>query len=189
MHRNQIVVVPPAVPNVARSVDGVNLVVNVTGLDKPFLELAPDLLAFVDHVGGELVAVTSAAVAQLVRSSGLSIRVVARRDARSALRDARVVLHMSDGARFPSFAIAALSAGVPTLARATSINRELLSGAATLVSTDEEILAALRDVWANDARRAIMVAAGHARAFDYEPATAARAYVNLYRDVVRGWSP
>jgi hypothetical protein len=33
-----------------------------------------------------------------------------------------------------------------------------------------------------------MVAAGHARAVDYEPATAARAYVDLYRDVVRGWS-
>lgn len=187
LHRNQIVVVPPAVPNVERSAHGGNLVVNVTGLDKPFLELAPDLLTFVNEVGAELVAVTSSAVAQLIRSSGLAIRVVARRDARNALGEARVVLHMSDGARFPSFAIAALSAGVPTLARSTSINRELLSGAATLVSTDEEVLAALRDVWSNEARRAIMVAAGHARAFDYEPATAARAYVTLYRDVVRGW--
>jgi hypothetical protein len=187
LHRNQIVVVPPAVPNVEQSVNGDNLVVNVTGLDKPFLELAPDLLTFVNDVGAELVAVTSSAVAQLIRSSGLAVRVIARRDARAALGEARVVLHMSDGARFPSFAIAALSAGVPTLARSTSINRELLSGAATLVSTDEDVLAALRDVWANEARRAIMVAAGHARAFDYEPATAARAYVTLYRDVVRGW--
>jgi len=188
LHRNQIVVVPPAVPYVAPTVNGADLVVNVTGLNKPFLDLAPDLLAFTQRVGAQLVAVTSNSVGQRIRSSGLPIRVVARRDARAALASARVVLHMSDGARFPSFAIAALSAGVPTLARATAINRELLSGAATLVSDDPEILAALDDVWSSDARRSIMVAAGHARAVDYASATAARAYVTLYRDVVRGWS-
>jgi len=188
LHRNQIVVVPPAVPYVAPNLDGTDLVVNVTGLNKPFLELAPELLAFTNRVGAQLVAVTSAAVGQRIRSSGLPIRVVARRDARAALAAARVVLHMSDGARFPSFAIAALSAGVPTLARATAINRELLSGAATLVSNDQEFLETLDEVWSNEARRSIMIAAGHARAVDYEPATAARAYVNLYREVVRGWS-
>lgn len=188
LHRNQIVVVPPAVPYVEPTVDGIDLVVNVTGLNKPFLELAPELLAFTQRVGAQLVAVTSTSVGQRIRSSGLPIRVVARRDARAALATARVVLHMSDGARFPSFAIASLSAGVPTLARATSINRELLSGAATLVADDAEALAALDEVWISEARRSIMVAAGHARAVDYEPATAARAYVDLYRDVVRGWS-
>ncbi|MFZ1062001.1 MAG: hypothetical protein WAN30_00830 [Acidimicrobiales bacterium] len=188
LQRNQIVVVPPAVPYVAPTLNGADLVVNVTGLNKPFLNLAPELLAFTQQVGAQLVAVTSTAVGQRIRSSGLPIKVVARRDARAALATARVVLHMSDGARFPSFAIAALSAGVPTLARATSINRELLSGAATLVSDDPEILAALQDVWFNDARRSIMVAAGHARAVDYASTTAARAYVTLYRDVVRGWN-
>jgi len=188
LQRNQIVVVPPAVPYVAPTVDGADLVVNVTGLNKPFLELAPDLLAFTQRVGARLVAVTSTAVAQRIRSSGLPIEVVARRDARAALKVARVVLHMSDGARFPSFAIAALSAGVPTLARATAINRELLSGAATLVSDDQEILASLDEVWSSEALRSIMVAAGYARAVDYESATAARAYVTLYRDVVRGWT-
>jgi glycosyltransferase involved in cell wall biosynthesis len=188
LHRNQIVVVPPAVPYVAPSVGGTDLVVNVTGLNKPFLELAPELVAFTQRVGAELTAVSSTAVGQRIRASGLPIKVVARKDARSALSKARVVLHMSDGARFPSFAIAALSAGVPTLARATAINRELLSGAATLVSDDQEILAVLDDVWSSEARRSIMVAAGHARAVDYESSTAARAYVNLYREVVRGWN-
>ncbi len=48
-------------------------------------------------------------------------------------------MHLSDGARFPSFAIAALSAGVPTLARATEINRELLEGAAALFANDREV--------------------------------------------------
>jgi hypothetical protein len=34
-----------------------------------------------------------------------------------------------------------------------------------------------------------MVAAGRSRSADFAPATAARAYVMLYRDVVRGWKP
>lgn len=188
LHRNQIVVVPPAVPLVAPTLDGADLVVNVTGLDELFLQLAPQLLEFTGRVNAQVIAVTSSAVAQRIRSSGLAINVVARRDARAALARARVVLHMSDGARFPSFAIAALSAGVPTMARATAINRELLSGAATLVSSDHEVLEALNDEWFSDARRAIMIAAGRARAVDYAPSTAARGYVNLYRDVVRGWN-
>ena len=62
----------------------------------------------------------------------LAVTMRPRQDARDALANARVVMHLSDGARFPSFAIAALSAGVPTLARATEINRELLEGAAAL---------------------------------------------------------
>jgi glycosyltransferase involved in cell wall biosynthesis len=95
---------------------------------------------------------------------------------------------MSDGARFPSFAIAALGAGVPTMAIATDINRELLGGAASLLASDEEVMVALEDVWSNEARRAIMVAAGRSRAIDFAPSTAARAYVTLYRDVVRGWN-
>jgi glycosyltransferase involved in cell wall biosynthesis len=97
------------------------------------------------------------------------------------------VLHISDGARFPSFAVAALAARVPTIARSTRINRELLGGAATLVTDDEGWLTNLADVWSNEARRSIMVAAGVARAVDFSPATAARSYADLYREVVRGW--
>ena len=173
----------------APNLDGTDLVVNVTGLNKPFLELAPELLAFTNRVGAQLVAVTSAAVGQRIRSSGLPIRVVPRRDARAALAAARVVLHMSDGARFPSLAIAALGAGVPTIALATDINRELLGGAATLIVDDEEVMSMLPDVWSSESLRAIMVAAGRSRSADFAPATAARAYVMLYRDVVRGWKP
>ena len=70
--------------------------------------------------------------------------------------------------------------------RATSINRELLDGAAALAESDEEILEILDDVWDSASRRAIMIAAGRDRATDFSPATAARAYALLYRDVVRG---
>lgn len=186
LQRSQVVVVPPAVPLVAATIDGRDLVVNVTGLDQRFLALAPRLLEFTQPRGARVVAVTSTAVGQRIRASGLNVRVFARREARAALGQARVVLHMSDGARFPSFAIAAFGAGVPTIALATGINRELLGGAAALVVEDDEVLSTLPEVWSSDSRRSIMVAAGRARALDFAPSTAAKAYIALYRDVVRG---
>jgi glycosyltransferase involved in cell wall biosynthesis len=184
--RSQVVVVPPAVPSVALTCEGKDLVVNVTGLAEWFLSLAPELIQFTQSRGVQLVALTSAEVAQRIRQSGLDVTVRARSEARSALAQARVVMHFSDGARFPSFAIAALAAGVPTMARSTAINRELLEGAAALVGSDDEVKMVLEEVWDSDARRAIMIAAGKSRAIDFAPATAARAYAALYRDVVRG---
>jgi hypothetical protein len=189
LQRSEVVVVPPAVPLVAPTTNGRDLVVNVTGLDQRFLALAPELLRFTQSHGVELIAVTSTAVGQRIRASGLDVTLLARKEARAALARARVVLHMSDGARFPSLAIAALGAGVPTIALATDINRELLGGAATLIVDDEEVMSMLPDVWSSESLRAIMLAAGRSRSADFAPATAARAYVTLYRDVVRGWKP
>ncbi len=186
LQRHQVVVVPPAVPLVAATVAGRDLVVNVTGLDARIMELAPRLLEFTRPRGARVLAVTSSAVGQRIRASNLDVGVLARRDARVALAQARVVLHMSDGARFPSFAIAALGASVPTIALATSINRELLGGAAALAVEDDEVLLSLPDVWSSDQRRSIMTAAGRDRAIDFAPSTAAKAYLALYRDVVRG---
>jgi glycosyltransferase involved in cell wall biosynthesis len=163
-------------------------VVNITGVDDLFLALAPHLIAFANEHGSRVVALASTAAGQKIRSSGLAITIRARQDARDALGNARVVLHLSDGARFPSFAIAALSAGVPTLARATDINRELLEGAAALIADDRDVHDTLEEVWSSGSRRSIMVAAGRSRAVDFAPDTAARAYLSLYREVVRGWS-
>ena len=187
--RSRVVVVPPAVPLVEPTVHGTALVVNITGVVKPFLALAPALVDFAKAHGTHVEALTSANVAQRVRSRGLLVHLRPRSEARSALADARVVLHISDGARFPSFAIAALAAGVPTIARATTINRELLSGAAALTENDDEVVPTLEEVWESPTRRAIMVAAGRSRAEDFAPSTAARAYAALYREVVRGWNP
>ena len=186
--RSRVVVVPPAVPRVEETRDGTDLVVNITGVDDLFIELAPQLMAFAAQHGSRVVALVSSAAGQKIRSSALAITIRAREDAREALANARVVMHLSDGARFPSFAIAALSAGVPTLARATEINRELLEGAAALFANDHEVLDALEEVWTSDSRRSIMVAAGRARAIDFAPDTAARAYLSLYHEVVRGWT-
>jgi glycosyltransferase involved in cell wall biosynthesis len=185
--RNRVVVVPPAVPRVDVTRDGIDLVVNITGVDDLFVELAPQLITFAHEHGSRVVALASTAATQKIRSSGLAITIRPRQDARDALANARVVMHLSDGARFPSFAIAALSAGVPTLARATEINRELLEGAAALFTNDHEVPDALDEVWTSGSRRSIMVAAGRSRAIDFAPDTAARAYLSLYGDVVRGW--
>jgi glycosyltransferase involved in cell wall biosynthesis len=186
--RSRVVVVPPAVPRVDATRDGVDLVVNITGVDELFIELAPQLIAFASEHGSRVVALASTAAGQKIRSSGIDVTIRARQDARDALAKARVVMHLSDGARFPSFAIAALSAGVPTLARATEINRELLAGAAALFANDREVRETLEEVWTNPKRRSIMIAAGHSRAVDFAPDTAARAYVSLYHEVVRGWT-
>ena len=186
--RSRVVVVPPAVPRVDETRDGADLVVNITGVDELFIELAPHLITFAKEHGSRVVALASTSAGQKIRSSGLAITIRARQDARDALAHARVVMHLSDGARFPSFAIAALAAGVPTLARATEINRELLQGAAALVVDDHQVNDTLEEVWTSGSRRSIMVAAGRSRAVDFAPDTAARAYVALYREVVRGWT-
>lgn len=187
--RSRVVVASTPVPLVEPTEGGSHLVVNLTGVVTPFLTLAPALADFAARRDARVVAVTSSKVAQRIRARGVPVRLRSRQEARDALAEARVVWHVSDGARFPSFAIAALAAGVPTVARATTINREVLSGAATLTDSDDEVIAVLEDLWDNTAHRAITVAAGRSRAQDFAPATAARAYAALYRDVVRGWNP
>jgi glycosyltransferase involved in cell wall biosynthesis len=185
--RSRVVVVSPAVPYVEPTTEGTDLVVNVTGLADLFLSVAPVLVDFATRHSSRVVALTSDDLGSKVRSSGLNVTVRPRREARAALANARVVMHLSDGARFPSFAIAALSAGVPTIARSTDINRELLGGAAALMSSYDEVPETLEDLWSNESRRAIMMGAGRSRAADFAPATAARAYMALYTDVVRGF--
>ncbi|OYV66228.1 MAG: hypothetical protein B7X07_00130 [Actinobacteria bacterium 21-64-8] len=182
---SRVAVVPPAVPRVPPVDAGADLVVNVTGLVDPLVELLPSLVRFVQPRGARVVVVASEKLNQRLKLLRLDVGLRSRREAREVLANARVVLHMSDGARFPSFAIAALSAGVPTLARATSINRELLSGAAALFSSDDDVLATLDELWDNPARRAVTIAAGRDRASDFAPAVAAQSYLALYRDVCR----
>ena len=186
--RSRVVVVPPAVPLVEPTLDGSDLVVNITGAADRFLEQSTDVVRVASSYGARVVVLASTTVAQRIRAANLDVVVQPRREARRALAGARVVVHFSDGARFPSFAIAALAAGVPTIARATSINRELLDGAAALVSGDGDLVAVLGSALDNDQIRAIMIASGRARAIDYSPDNAARAYGALYASVVRGWS-
>jgi len=188
VQRNRVVVVPPAVPLVEATKGGEDLVVNITGADDLFLAMAPELIRYCNDHDSRVVALASSEVGQRIHSSDHAVVVRPRGEARDALSNARVVMHLSDGARFPSFAIAAMSAGVPTIARATEINRELLEGAAALATNDQDLVGALDEAWTNESRRAIMSAAGRSRAVDFSPDNAARAYLALYHEVVRGWS-
>ena len=186
LERTQLAVVRPPVGSISRTVEGRRLVVSVTGQSERFLYVAPQLLSFAQSVHADVVVVGSSALATRLRSSNLPVTFLHRRNATLALAQARVVISMSDGARFPSLAIAALGAGIPTMARATEINRELLGGAAALIFEDDEILPTLRELWGDEARRAIATAAGLARANDFVPAEVASVYASLYADVARG---
>jgi hypothetical protein len=185
--RSQVRVVPPAVPAVETTRDGADLVVNVTGAVERFVSLAPALAAWVGERGGRLVAVASTRARQRIGEARLEVDARPREEARQALARARLVVHLSDGARFPSFAFAALAAGVPTVARTTAATRELLEGAAVLVEEDRAIVDAVISLWSDEARRDLYRAAGRDRAADYSPPRAASAYLGLYHDVVRGW--
>ncbi|MBW4029825.1 MAG: glycosyltransferase family 4 protein [Acidobacteria bacterium] len=180
--RPEIVVVRPPVSQVSTTRDGTDLVVSVNGNTERFEALAEDLQAFADRRRTAWRVIASDAVLARLRARGVRANLVARRDAAQTLSHARVVVCISDGARFPAFAIAALSAGVPTLARAIEINRELLGGAAALIHDDDEAMDALEDLWSNDAHRAILAAAGLVRAADFSPWNVASAYADLYAE-------
>jgi glycosyltransferase involved in cell wall biosynthesis len=183
LERPEIVVVRPPVGHVDVTRDGDSLVVSVAGLSEHFDALAKDLQAFVRRHDSQLVVVASTDVGMRLRASGVVATIVERRHAATALAMARCVVHISDGARFPSFAVAALAAEVPTVALATAINRELLNGAAALVHHDNEVMATLEELWSNEARRSILIAAGSARASDFSPWAVASTYANLYASV------
>ena len=183
LERAEIVVVRPPVGRVERTVDGRALVVSVTGNTHQFEGMSKELAAFAQRHGAPFVVVASNAVIQRLRATGVAADFVERRRGAEALSQARCVAHISDGARFPSFAVAALGAGVPTVSLATAINRELLGGAAALVPDEDDLVATLEELWSNEARRAIMRAAGLARAEDFSPWNVASAYANLYADV------
>lgn len=189
LERPEIVVARPPVSQMLDAGDGAALVVSVSGNTQRFEALAADLQAFVDRHRAPWYVIASAAVLAKLRASGVAASLVERHDAATTLAHARVVVYISDGARFPSFAIAALSAGVPTLARAIDINRELLGGAAALIHHDDEAMGALEDLWSNEARRAILVAAGRARAADFSPWRVASVYASLYAETAQRGRP
>jgi glycosyltransferase involved in cell wall biosynthesis len=185
LQRDQVVAVAPAVAFDRTVIGGADLVVNVTGRTDDFLARAPGLVALARRRGARVVVLASTEASVRIRQSGLPVVLRRRGDAANALAGARAVVHLSDGARFPSFVIAALAAGVPTCATATEVNRELLDGASSLVAEAdaERMSAAIEELWEDEARRALLVAAGRARAGDFTPEVAARSYAALYATV------
>jgi len=80
-----------------------------------------------------------------------------------------------------------MAAGVPVCATPTELNRELLGGAAAFADEGdtEGFVATVSDCFENEARRAVMSAAGRHRATDFSPGEAARSYADLYADIAR----
>lgn len=187
LQREQVVSVPPAVAGDVMGGRGESLVVHVTGRTDEFLRRGPDLVALAERRRARVVVLASKEASARLRASGLHVVVRQRSAAAEVLRDARAVVHLSDGARFPSFVISALAAGVPTCATSTAVNRELLSGATALVDErdPDRLLEAVAELWEDESRRAVLIAAGRARATDYSPDVAARSYDALYRNLVR----
>lgn len=87
------------------------------------------------------------------------------------------------GDGFPQVAFEALAAGTAVVVARTPTTTELLEGAATLVDADstQDAVDAAMELCANDAARAIAVAAGRARADDFTWARRASALVSVVR--------
>jgi glycosyltransferase involved in cell wall biosynthesis len=187
LSREQVVIVAPPVALSQQVPDGLDLVVNITGRTEQFLAISHALVALAQRREARVVVLASSEASQRISQSGEDVDVYSRRHAAQVLDRARAVVHLSDGARFPSFAIAALAAGVPTCATPTPVNRELLEGAAMIEdeSNVERFVDAVQNLWENEPRRSVLRAAGRDRSLDYSPQRAATAYRALYEDLVR----
>jgi glycosyltransferase involved in cell wall biosynthesis len=186
--RNQIVVAPPVIPTQPPVEMGDCVVVNVAGGQERLLARLPEITAFAKSVNSEVLVLGSRAVNREIRGKVGTVRLVSRLKAAETLQRARVLIDMSDGARFPSLCVAALSAGVPTMARFSDINFEVLGGCAALVEPDQEFIESLRELWHNESRRKLLRAAGIERARDFEPNAVALRYLSIYRDILRDYS-
>lgn len=188
LERETVLVVAPPVAWHEQVTGGQDVVVNLTGRVDDMVRLAPAMAEIANRHGSRVVVLASKHAQGRLREAGSPVETLARRRAGEALRSARVVVHLTDGARFPSFAVAAMAAGVPVCATATELNRELLGGAAAFAEDEgpDAVATLVADIVENEPRRAVMAAAGLARARDFAPEAAARAYGSLYRVVAAG---
>ena len=187
---DRVVAVPPPVPALPARSDAMGppaLVVHVAGGTPQYLAVADGLVALARARDLAMTVLSSAEVAELVAGGPVLVRN--RREGTAQLAAARVLVHLADGARFPSLPLAALGAGIPVVTPADPVTREILGGAATLTASLEEIVPAVAAALDDPARRAIARAAGPVRAADFHPTRAAAAYLELYAQVVRDWTP
>ncbi len=180
LERSEVLVVKPVVGHVPLTRDGNHLVISVAGETRRLMEWVPALQTFSQSRHARVAVVGSNSLRSSLRGTFLDGHLLSRRQAAEVIARARVVVSLTDGARFPSFAVAALAAGVPTVALASTTVREVLSGAATLVESPLDALGAVEELWEDSATRRICIAAGVARASDYSAPSVASAYAQLY---------
>lgn len=185
--RSQILTAPPVVPAQPLVTTGDCLVVNVAGGQERLLARLPEITAFAKSVEAQVLVLGSKKVRKEIKEKIGNVRLIPRSQAPQTLQRARVLIDISDGARFPSFGVAALSAGVPTMARVSDINFEVMGSAAALVEPDQEFIEVLRELWHNESKRKLLCAAGLERAKDFEPEAVGVRYHAIYRDILRDY--
>ncbi len=186
IENHDIAVAYPAIAIRERQKVGNDLLVSVTGTTDLFLELEPSLTKLAREQSSRVVVLASREAGARIKAACPDVTVQPRSRARRQLWEAHSVLHLSDGARFPSLAIAAFVAQTPVVATTTDVNRELLEGAADLVETydHDAILSSVRRNLGDIAHRQLLVAASRIRATDFSPPVVAEQYERLYRDAV-----
>ncbi len=181
-----IAVAPPAISVESSKTTGSVLLVSVTGTTNQFLQLEPALTALAAEHQLGITVLASREAGSLIKVACPNVTVRSRGRARQLLPEAFSVVHLSDGARFPSLAVAAFAANVPVVATTTDVNRELLEGAADLVESDnlDAIVHSVRRNVGDASHRQLLQSAGALRAQDFQPSVAAERYERLYRDAV-----
>lgn len=187
---HDVAVAFPAVPRLALPQSSRHIVVSVTGAVDHFLAMAPELVRQAHDCQLTVVALASQEAGSKIRERARDVMIAPRQRARELLGAAHTVVHLSDGARFPSLPIAAIGCGLPVVATSTDVNRELLEGCVDLIPDDDigEALRAIARTIFDDTHRTLLTSAGRTRARDFTPDVAAKRYEGLYRDAVASWS-
>ena len=189
LEARDVAVAPPVVPSIPHSFDRRHVIVSVTGMVDFFIQLAPSIVDLSQQLGLRVVALASREAGAKIQALTSGVKVESRHRARYVLAEAHSVIHLSDGARFPSLPIAAMGCGLPTAATSSDVNRELLEGCVDLLPMDEvtEAQAIIRRLLLDEAHRTLVSSAGPVRAADFTPNVVAQHYESLYRDAVAGW--
>jgi hypothetical protein len=186
---SDVAVASPVVPTVPHSLDRRHIVVSVTGMADYFIELAPVMVEVAHQLGLSVVALASREAGSKIAAQVTGVKVESRHRARYVVAEAHSVIHLSDGARFPSLPIAAMGCAIPTAATSSDVNRELLEGCVDLVPMDDanEARQIITRLLTDAAHRTLVSSAGPVRAADFTPDVVAQHYDVLYRDAVAGW--
>lgn len=187
---NDVAVAFPAVPRLATPHTSQHVVVSVTGAVHHFLSMAPEIVRHASNLNLTVVALASKEAGALIRELAPDVTVAPRHSARKLLGAAHTVVHLSDGARFPSLPIAAIGCELPVVTTSTDVNRELLEGCVDFIPEDNvaEAIAVISRTLSDAPHRKILASAGQTRARDFTPDVAAQRYEGLYRDAVASWS-
>jgi hypothetical protein len=124
----------------------------------------------------------SGKVKREIQLQGFEVRP--HKNASECIMESQVMIDFSDGARFPSIAVASLSAGISVITKMSSLTIQTLGGAAYLVEECRDIPSILVELLSHPSWRAVQKVAGRDRAADFSAESIAYKYAALYRAIV-----